>query len=339
MKKNLFIKNLAEYFGTFLPDIRNCSSKTIQSYKDSFIILFEYFETCHKKNSYNIDYDDFSIKNMENYIFFLKNERNYSDSSIRVRIAAISSFLKYASRREIKAIGALNSVGSIVLPTVKNKEKSYFTKEEIAILLRVPDINYAHGYRDRVILSLLYDSGARAQEICDLNINDIKFSKPAKVRILGKGKKYREVPISNDVSKLLANYIKILELPLVDPKESPLFIGERGGRITPSLIKHLVSKTVKQAAEKNPDLFSYKNYSPHSFRHSKAIHMLEAGVPIIYIRNFLGHSSVQTTEIYAKITQANFNKVMSEKSPHVSIPNDVKKETDNNIPIFLKKMS
>ena len=333
MKKNSFMKWMTSFFEVYLPEIRNCSPYTITAYKQSFLTFLEFMKERNGKDCYKITFNDFTMTNMDNYVLYMNNIKHYSASTINQRIAALSSFLKYSARRDISAIGALNNVMSINTPKVTQTEMSYFTKEEIGIILRTPSLDTAHGYRNRVILALMYDSGARAQEICNLNIEDIKFTHPTKVRLFGKGSKTREVPISPEVARLLKHYICGLKNT---SKIEPLFISERGNRITTAGIKHITAQTVKSAKEANPELFEYDSYTPHSFRHTKAIHMLEAGVPLIYIRNFLGHESVQTTEIYAKVTQANMNRLLSEKKIDVSIPTEVKPEKNNNLPDFLK---
>ena len=186
--------------------------------------------------------------------------------------------------------------------------------------------------RDLAIVDLLSSSGMRVSELIGLNRQDIDFEK-GEVIVFGKGSKTREVPISPEVARLLKHYIGGLKNT---SKTEPLFISERGNRITTAGIKHITAQTVKSAKKANSELFEYDSYTPHSFRHTKAIHMLEAGVPLIYIRNFLGHESVQTTEIYAKVTQANMNRLLSEKKIDVSIPTEVKPEKNNTLPDFLK---
>lgn len=170
-------------------------------------------------------------------------------------------------------------------------------------------------------LALLYDSGARAQEICDIMIGDITFAKTSTVRIHGKGNKAREIPISSDVMKLIKSYLAESGKTLKDNRDEHLFPSQRSDRITTACIRNLVCKYVALAKSNHPNHFKEEDYSPHSFRHSKAIHMLEVGIPLIYIRNFLGHESVQTTEIYLRIHQGSVSKILKERKTETSIPN------------------
>lgn len=334
MKTTQFNNQLSKYFTEFLPQIRQCSPKTIESYSDSFISLFLFFDEKKGIKFNNVDFKDINPRNMDDYILYLRKEKGNSNSTIGVRISALASFLKYSSKRDMRALSALNSVINMKLPARTNKEIAYFTKEEMSLLLRIPDIRKDVGYRNRVLLSFLYDSGARAQEICDICIKDVISlnGRNPKARLKGKGNKFREVPISPEVANLLRHYLKDRNAATSD---EPLFLSTSKDKMTTKLISHLVDKTVKEAKEERPDLFACDKYSPHSFRHSKAVHLLEAGVPLIYIRNFLGHESIQTTEIYAKVTQGNLNRILSEKKANVSIPAEDKPQTDNKFPDFL----
>ena len=158
MKTTQFNNQLSKYFAEFLPQIRQCSPKTIESYSDSFISLFSFFDEKKGIKFNNVDYKDINPKNLDDYILYLRKEKGNSNSTIGVRISALASFLKYSSKRDMKALSALNSVINLKLPARTNKEIAYFTKEEMSLLLRIPDIRKDVGFRNRVLLSFLYDS-------------------------------------------------------------------------------------------------------------------------------------------------------------------------------------
>lgn len=339
MKQTLFIKQLAEYFNVYLPSNKKCSKNTIASYADGFLALFQFFKDEKNKPHYRINYSDITAKTMDEYILWLRKEKNYSAASQKQRISALSSFLKYASGREINALSAYNAVSQVQTPKVPRKVFSYFSPEEIRILLSIPKNEGKSGSRDITLLALLYDSGARAQEVCDIMIGDITFAKTSTIRIHGKGSKTREIPISSDVVKLIKRYLEERGKTLKDNRDEHLFPSQRSDRITTACIRNLVHKYVTLAKNNNPNHFKEKDYSPHSFRHSKAVHMLEAGVPLIYIRNFLGHESVQTTEIYLRIHQGSVSKILKERKAETSISNATGQLTSKNqdIPDFIKK--
>jgi len=146
---------------------------------------------------------------------------------------AIDSFLKYVSRREMLALKACNTALAIGLPRISRKEFPYFTVEEIKILLNLPNPQKRLEKRDLVLLSLFYDSGARAQELCDLFVSDIKFDTLIKIKLKGKGDKVREIPISNEVGELLKYHISNNNLD----KNFPLFFSQTKAKITPACLK------------------------------------------------------------------------------------------------------
>lgn len=338
MKQTLFLKQLATYFGTYLPENKKCSQNTISAYADSFVIFFQFFHEKKGKEHYLIDYPDLTPQLFDEFVLWMQNNKNYSAASQKQRMSAISSFLKYASRREMKALGAYNGAASAQTPKIPGANFPYFTVNEIKILLRLPDCNRKSGCRDMVILSLMYDSGARAQEMCDICIGDITLADTSKIRLHGKGNKTREVPISKEVARMIKKYMAERSKTFSDNRSEYLFPSQRNEKMTTACIRSLVHKYVTIARAKNPQLFNEVGYSPHSFRHSKAVHMLEAGVPLIYIRNFLGHESVKTTEVYAKISQDSVAKILEERKTESIIPNDVKRTsvTDCDIPDFLR---
>jgi len=312
MKQTLFIRQLAAYFETHLPDVRHCSPKTIASYADAFALLFSFMQEKNDIAHNKLDYKNFTPQAFEDFTLWLVRERNYSASSVKQRLSALTSFMKYASRRDMAALNAYTIVVGAEKPKTVQAPFPYFTLEEIRILLRLPNPDRKTEKRDLVLLSLLYDSAARAQEICDLKVGDIKFGVTTKVKLFGKGSKTREIPISNDVSKLLQYHLK--ENELEGQHDKPLFLSQLGGKMTTACIRNLVEKYVARAKSVHPNLFFEPKYSPHSYRHSKAVHMVESGVQLIYIRNFLGHASVKSTEVYARIGQNTLTKMLSERS-------------------------
>jgi site-specific recombinase XerD len=312
-KDLLFLRQLGNYFDTFLPEIRQVKEKTVASYADSFAIFFQFLYESKGLQHDRVTYAQLTPALFDEFLLWMKNERGYSAASIRNRMAAISSFLKYASRREMRAVSAYTNADTAELPDLNRTEFPYFTTEEMGILLALPDPDKYLGDRDLVLLSLLYEAGARAQEICDLCVGNIRFGKPTKVKLRGKKGKVREIAISDDVSDLLRYHLKQQWLNGAESKPLPLFSSQTNEHMTTACIRSIVAKYVNMAKEAHPKLFLEKSYSPHSFRHSKAVHMVEAGVNLIYIRNYLGHKSVSSTEIYARVGQNAVNKALTER--------------------------
>lgn len=338
MRNNLFTKQLGEYFDVYLPDVNGASKNTIAAYADSFAILFQFLADIKKLPNHLVTYKHFTAALLDEYLLWMRNVRKYSAATIRQRMAALTSFLKYASRREMSALNAFSIVSSTEIPKAVQSEFSYFTQEEMALLLSLPDPQKYLGSRDLVFLSFMYDTAARADEICKASVCDIKFGMPTKIKLHGKGNKTREIPVSDEVANLLRYHLKEQHLQDKDSRSAPLFVSQSNNRMTTACVRSIVKKYVEMAKSRNSKLFAEDSYSPHSFRHSKAIHMVESGVNLIYIRNFLGHVTVSSTEIYARVGQAAITKALTErKIPRLASPVPAEERSQPTLPDFINR--
>jgi site-specific recombinase XerD len=337
MKSKDFTCQLGEYFDVFLLNIKHAKPNTISSYADSFAIFFEFIYEQKNKEHTNLVYKDFTPQLFDEYILWLRNTRGYADSSIHPRFSALVSFLKYASRRNMSALHAYSAAVGSETPKATRTEFPYFSLDEMKILLKLPNPDKYLGDRDLVLLSFLYETAARAQEACNVCVKDIRFGTPTKAKLTGKGGKVREVPVATDVADLLRYHLKTHDLNSPEHKIEPLFSSQTNKKMTTACVRSIVAKYVKQAKAENPNLFQEKNYSPHSFRHSKAVHMAESGTSIIYIRNFLGHAFISSTEIYARVGQAAVTKALTErKIPTLSATPPKKSKTQCPLPSFIE---
>lgn len=213
---------------------------------------------------------------------------------------------------------------------------NYLTIEGMQLLLRQPDTGTVKGRRDLTLLSLMYDSGARVQEMIDLTPSRLRLNKPSTIKIIGKGNKARLVPMLDAQTNHLKNYLKENRLNESFADMHPLFFNSRKEKLTRAGISHILLKYCTMAREENKILIPDK-ISCHSLRHSKAMHLLQAGVNLVYIRDILGHVSIQTTEIYAR-ADSKQKRIAIEKS-YVNInPNEEPAWTKNeNLIAWLKK--
>lgn len=176
---------------------------------------------------------------------------------------------------------------------------NYLSVEGVSVILHQPNIHSEKGFRDALILTLLYETGARVSEVTEIKIGDIRQDKSATIVLHGKGSKDRLIPLSEKTCKLIKSYLTRTQKDGVMFKDKLLFSNRVGEKLTRAGVAYILKKYVDLARIENPALIPEK-FSPHCMRHSKAMHLLQAGVAIIYIRDFLGHSSIKTTEIYAK---------------------------------------
>jgi len=175
---------------------------------------------------------------------------------------------------------------------------TYLSKEELAEILAQPNLRTAAGRRDAVLLSILYDTGARAQELVDLSVGDVRLDPPAQLRIVGKGRKTRAVPLMENTVQLLRDHIWENHLDRPEHFDSPLFQNARRQRLSRSGIRYILEKYLVRARRKCPSL--NRTVSPHTLRHTKGMHLLQSGISLDMIRDFLGHVDVKTTQIYAR---------------------------------------
>ena len=310
MKKTDFTKALTSYFSTYLPETCGVSPNTCNSYRDAFKLLLLYFQEEKGVSANSIELRMLNRNLASDFLDWLEVQRKVSVTTRNQRLAAMKAFAHYVQYRNPEY---LENCTDIIAMRPKKHEKPvipFLTEEELKALLAQPDPSTRHGLRDLTLLSLLYDSGARVQEITDLKLKDIRLTNPAMV-LTGKGRKARQVPLMKETCKLLDAYIRNFNLNS-EPLTSPLFFNQKGQALSRYGITYILKKYVSQA-ELDSDT---RKISPHVLRHTKAMHLLRAGVNMIYIRDFLGHVDISTTEVYARIDAEMKRKVFEEKVPN-----------------------
>lgn len=308
-----FARLVTDFLTDFLPLQRNYSKNTVLSYKDT-LKLFVLFLTETK----GIRLADFTMKSFDRqliieYLGWLRN-RGAGISTANQRLAAIKTFAEYAGIQCIECLAPLQQVQGIKAKKSAAREIIYLTVEQVSLLVNSPDINTPSGLRHRVVLTLLYDSGCRVQELCDLTIRDINTSGNPTVRLHGKGNKYRTVTVSANTAVLVSEYIsRQRHTALMD---HPLITNRKHEKISRDGINHIIDKYVQIIRRSDPSF--PEAVHAHVFRHSKAMHMLAAGINIVYIRDFLGHEDISTTMIYSRADNRLKNEAINKLAPKVT---------------------
>jgi len=179
------------------------------------------------------------------------------------------------------------------------RDRSYLTTDALKAILEQPDRAKLNGRRDLVLLTVLYDTGARVQELIDLVVKDIRLQSPAIVELTGKGNKTRHVPLMSKTAKMLSDYLTERGLNTAAMHDHPVFYNNQRKMLTRAGVGYIISKYVA-AVRTIGNVPLPDSVSPHVFRHTKAMHLLQANVNLVYIRDLLGHVNISTTEIYAK---------------------------------------
>jgi Site-specific recombinase XerD len=332
LKKTDFTKALTSYFSTYLPETCGVSPNTCNSYRDAFKLLLLYFQEEKGVPANSIELRMLNRNLASDFLDWLEVQRKVSVTTRNQRLAAMKAFAHYVQYRNPEY---LENCTDIIAMRPKKHEKPvipFLTEEELKALLAQPDPSTRHGLRDLTLLSLLYDSGARVQEITDLKLKDIRLTNPAMVTLTGKGRKARQVPLMKETCKLLDAYIRNFNLNS-EPLTSPLFFNQKGQALSRYGITYILKKYVSQA-ELDSDT---RKISPHVLRHTKAMHLLRAGVNMIYIRDFLGHVDISTTEVYARIDAEMKRKVFEEKVPNFTPNTTMPWEEDKDLLQWLTK--
>lgn len=306
MQNNLS-KYLQEYINNYLPIQRNFSKHTISSYKYTFNDFLKFCLNVKHLKLKNITLDTFNKDIIIEFLDYIENTKKNCISTRNNRLKNIRAFLRYIYPNESNRMLQFQQVFDIPLKKDIEKPMEYLTVEALELLLRQPNISTTIGRRDLTLLATLYDTGARVSELINLKIRDVKFdTNSTTVKLLGKGNKIRIVPIVSNTSNLLKQYIK--EHNLMDKYDNYIFVNKSNGPLTKAGIKYIIEKYRNLAEIESPIV--PKNIYPHMFRHTKAMHLLESGVNYIYIRDFLGHRDIKTTEIYARISIEQKKKVL-----------------------------
>ncbi|MBY0292619.1 MAG: site-specific integrase, partial [Alphaproteobacteria bacterium] len=298
MKPTDFAKYLTEFLAGYLPEQKNVSKNTIRSYRDTFKLLIAYCQKIKGIPSERITLNLLSSEWITGFLGWLEGERKCSISTRNQRLAALHSFFRYVQAEEPAGMFHFQKVTAIPIKRVKRTVVEYLTPEAMKLLLEQPDKHTPRGRRDLTLISVLYDSGARVQELIDMRVCDVTLHVPAVLTLTGKGNKSRRVPLMKNAASLLQSYLMENKLDKPWKNEQPLFTNSQHHKLTRKGVTYILSKYV-ESARKTSTLLPHK-VNNHMLRHSKAMHLLQAGVNPIYIRDFLGHVDLKTTEIYAR---------------------------------------
>ncbi|MBW2436865.1 MAG: tyrosine-type recombinase/integrase [Deltaproteobacteria bacterium] len=332
MKTNNSFPGLLESFFTDrLMRQRQASPNTIASYRDSFCLLFNFAKQRLNKDPSGLSIEDLNAPFIGSFLNHIEKDRGNCARSRNVRLAAIHSFFKYVALQDPAHSALIQQV--LAIPTKKYERKpiDFLTKPEIDALIAVPDQSTWNGRRDRTLLLLVIQTGLRVSELIGLTCNDIVLGSGAHVRCKGKGRKDRCTPLRKELVAALRSWLKERS----GQPDDPLFPNARGGFLSRDGVEYLLAKHVAVAREKCPSL-QKKRISPHVLRHTAAMELLQHGVDRSVIALWLGHESLETTQIYI---QANL--AMKEKALAKTTPANVKPgryQPDDQLLAFLKSL-
>lgn len=300
---------------------RNLSPNTIKAYRDVFTLLLRFCRDVRGIGPEKLRLEQIDVSLVESFLDHLETERKSSPRTRNHRLATLHAFFRYVQAEEPAHMLQCQKILAIPLRRHARPMVAYLSKEELAEILAQPDLRTSQGRRDAVLLSVLYDTGARVQELIDLSVGDVRLDPPAQLRLLGKGRKMRAVPLMDNTVQLLRDHLQENHLTRPEQFDKPLFQNARHQRLSRSGIRYILQKYLVKARSKLPTL--NRTVSPHTLRHAKGMHLLQSGISLDMIRDFLGHVDVKTTQIYARANlemKRNALEKITDPSPVQTIP-------------------
>ena len=329
---------LDNYFNVYLANVRGVSKNTRRAYRDAFMLFFNFLSQHTNINIDKLTFKHITKDNVLEFLNHLERDKKNTTKTRNHRFVAIRSFVCYMMQCDPTNMKQWSDIVQIPKKRERKRVIDYLTKEGMDLLLKQPDYLTDKGLRNYVMLTLMYETGARIQEIIDLTPSVISYNNPYSVTITGKGDKERRVYISKNLAELLKKYVEMQNLDASGAEHKPLFYNYWHQKLSSTAITKIINKYASMAREQRADLIP-KNVHPHMFRHSKAMHLLQAGLDLIHIRDFLGHASIQTTEIYARADAKAREEAFSRMQSKID---DVEKtrewEHDSELEEFLKKL-
>lgn len=310
MKTTDFAHCMFSYLTMYLPGQAGLSENTIMAYRDTFKLVLQFAETALHLRPEKISLAEFNADFVARFLHWLEQERGNSIATRNQRLAALRAFAKYARTQYPEYLLESQKILDMKAKKRSTVSLSHLHPDAVNTIIRQVDTSTKYGRRDMLLLCLMYDSAARVQEICDLCVRDIRLQKPYSITLHGKGGKTRTVPIMAGTAQMLSSYVVENRLDSLEKTDHPLFFNHQRSKLTRAGIAYILKKYCNAARKDNPCIPS--KVSPHVLRHSKAMHLLQAGVNLVYIRDFLGHVHVETTEIYAKADTQMKRKVLEE---------------------------
>lgn len=281
------------YFREHLASVRGASRHTVLAYRDTLRLFFTFLAATKGCDESRLGVNDLTVDAVSAFLAHLEAKRGNSPNTRNCRLAAIRGLFRHLVRNDPTRAAQYHRVLSLPSKRSRIRIATYLEPEEVRVVIDQPDRRTALGLRDHALLLFLYNSGARVSEALDVRVRDIERVKPPQVRLRGKGRRERLCPLWGDTMRALDR------LPTMQSgvPEQPLFLNRCGERLTRDGVAHRLGKYVRQATRGVPTL-QRRRVTPHVLRHSCAVALLQAGLDVSVIRDYLGHASVATTSRY-----------------------------------------
>ena len=306
---------LQEFFMERLINQRHASARTVSAYRDCFRLLLTFAEHQLHRRPADLALQDLQASLILKFLDHLEKQRHNSIRSRNARFAAIRSFMHYAGYKEPAALSVIQSVLGIPMKRFDRPLVGFISRAHVEAIIAAPNAATWTGRRDRVMFATLYNTGARVSELIGMQVGDLILESSSAVRIRGKGRKERTVPLWASTVAQLRSWRRELH----GTAEGSVFPSRTGGRLSRTTVAERLQLAVEAAAKQYPELLK-QTISPHTFRHSIAMHLLQAGVDITVIALWLGHESPSTTHIYVEADLTMKERALRSLQPPATVP-------------------
>lgn len=304
------------FFLDHLTEQRAVSAQTVATYRDTLRLLFNYAATVLRRTPSAITLSDLDAPLLLAFLDHLEKGRGNSVRSRNARLAAIRTFLKYASHYDLASLATIERALAIPFKRFDRPLVGFLSRSEVIAIIEAPDRSSWAGQRDRAFFSMMYNTGARVSEMIGIRCRDVVLEGQPAVHLCGKGRKERSVPLWRPTAALIRSWRRQIGDPAGD---SILFPNRSGGRMTRSNVTQRLGLAVAIAGRKYPGLLE-RPVTPHTVRHTTAMHLLQSGVDITVIALWLGHEDTATTHMYVEADLAMKEQALMKLQPGTATP-------------------
>lgn len=290
-----FAALVQEFFGPYMLQQRALSPRTVASYRDTFVLMLSYAEKTCLVPAHNFKLNDLSAQFLAGFLEHLEVQRNNSVRSRNVRLAAVRSFLKFAARRDPTNLAIIEQALAVPMKRFDRHMVGFLPREQMLAIIDVATDTWV-GQRDRLMLTLMFNTGARVSEIIDVRASDVVLGPSSSIRLHGKGRKQRTLPLWKSTVQAVREWLQLNPQLRAD---APLLPTRDGRTMTRANVTRRLAQAVNAAATKYPELKTTR-ISPHVIRHSTAMSLLQSGSDPCQIALWLGHESPSTTHMYVE---------------------------------------
>ncbi len=325
------------FFRSHLSTELGLSPNTIASYSDCMKLLIHYACERFGCQPEAIDLNVMTSELVTGFLGDLEQKRGNGPRSRNQRLAAIKTFFHFIARHVPEMAHANEGIQAIRLKRTEHLPPPSLSVKEVAAIIEVPDPHTLIGLRDKALLQLLYNTGARVQELADVALGDLRLGSSPTATLTGKGRKTRTIPLWRETVELIEQYVDLRRQLGIETQH--LFCDARGNALTRFGIGRRVSLHASRAASKCPSLQG-RDISPHTFRHTTALHLIEAGNDIAVVKDWLGHADIKTTSMYLEISIERKRKALEKVPPPLGdLPRETPKWKQPELLTFLNHCS